>query len=171
MRPRLMLILRGRTRRFVNEGAIMDAIERAGFEVARMDKAVSWADVGAVAREVDACDVLVGAHGAGLTNMVFLRAGAVVVQVIPWGKMEPYGEGFFGAPAAHMGLCHVVYNITAEESTPYDRYGKDHPVIADPDVFYRNGSNAKFYRREQNIRLNTTRFAPTLQMVKRMRRE
>jgi len=88
----------------VNEGAIMDAIERAGFEVAHMDEAASWADVGAVAREVDACDVLVGAHDAGLTNMVFLRAGAVVVQVIPWGKMEPYGEGFVGAPAAHMGL-------------------------------------------------------------------
>jgi hypothetical protein len=166
-----MLILRGRTRRFVNEGAIVDAIERAGFEVARMDEAASWANVGAVAREVDACDVLVGAHGAGLTNMVFLRAGAVVVQVIPWGKMEPYGEGFFGAPAAHMGLRHVAYSIAAEESTLYDRYGKDHPVIADPDVFYRNGSNAKFYWREQNIRLNTTRFAPTLQMVKRMLRE
>ncbi|XP_066328688.1 beta-1,2-xylosyltransferase XYXT1-like isoform X1 [Miscanthus floridulus] len=170
-KPRLMLILRGRTRRFVNEGAIMDAIERAGFEVACMNEAASWADVGAVAREVDACDVLVGAHGAGLTNMVFLRAGAVVVQVIPWGKMEPYGEGFFGAPAAHMGLRHVAYIIAAEESTLYDKYGKDHPVIADPDVFYRNGSNAKFYWREQNIRLNTTRFAPTLQMVKRMLRE
>ena len=94
---------------------------------------------------MDACDVLVGAHGAGLTNMVFLRAGAVVVQVIPWGKMEPYGEGFVGAQAAHLGLRHVVYSIAAEESTLYDRHGKDHPVIADPDVFYRNGSNAKFY--------------------------
>ena len=89
---------------------------------------------------MDACDVLVGAHDAGLTNMVFLRAGAVVVQVIPWGKMEPYGEGFVGAPAAHMGLRHFVYIIAAEESTLYDRHGKDHPVIADPDVFYRNGT-------------------------------
>jgi len=154
----------------VNEGAIMDAIERAGFEVARMDEAASWVDVGVVAREVDACDVLVGAHGAGRTNMVFLRLGAVVVQVIPWGNMDPYGEGFFGAPAAHMGLRHVAYSITAEESTLYDRYGKDHPVITNHDVFYRNGSNAKFYWREQNIRLNTTRFTPTLQMVKRMLR-
>ena len=97
--------------------------------------------------------------------------GRRVVQVIPWGKMEPYGEGFVGAPAAHMGLRHVVYSIAAEESTLYDRHDKDHPVIADPDVFYRNGSNTKFYWREQNIRLNTTRFAPTLQMVKRMLRE
>ncbi|CAD6343495.1 unnamed protein product [Miscanthus lutarioriparius] len=74
-----MLILRGRTRQFMNEGAIMDAIERTGFEVVHMDEAASWADVGAVAHKVDACDVLLGTHGAGLTNMAFLRKGAVVV--------------------------------------------------------------------------------------------
>ncbi|CAL5019900.1 unnamed protein product [Urochloa decumbens] len=169
-RPRLMIILRGATRRFVNADAVVSAIERAGFEVVRMEPA-SGMGMDAVSRAVDACDVLVGAHGAGLTNMVFLRAGAVVVQVIPWGKMEPYGEGFFGAPAAHMGIRHVPYSIAAEESTLYEKYGRDHPVITDPDVFYRNGSNARFYWREQNIRLNTTRFEPTLEVVKRMLRE
>jgi hypothetical protein len=84
--------------------------------------------------------------------------------------MKPYGEGFFGAPAAHMGIRHVAYSVAAEESTLYDKYGKAHPVITDPDVFYRNGSNAKLYWQEQNIRLNTTRFAPTLETVKRMLR-
>ncbi|KAK8463309.1 hypothetical protein SEVIR_1G348900v4 [Setaria viridis] len=169
-KPRLMIILRRSTRRFVNEDAIVGAIERAGFEAVRMEPTAA-AGMDAVSREVDACDSLVGAHGAGLTNMVFMRTGAVVVQVIPWGKMEPYGEGFFGAPAAHMGIRHVSYSVAAEESTLYDKYGKEHPVITDPDVFYRNGSNARLYWREQNIRLNTTRFAPTLEMVKRMLRE
>ena len=169
-KPRLMIILRGATRRFVNADAIVSAIERSGFQVVRMEPKFT-AGMDAVAREVDACDVLVGAHGAGLTNMVFLRTGAVVVQVIPWGKMEPYGEGFFGAPAAHMGIRHVAYSVAAEESTLYDKYGKDHPVITDPDVFYRNGSNAKLYWQEQNIRLNTTRFVPMLETVKRMLRE
>ncbi|XP_039776655.1 alpha-1,3-arabinosyltransferase XAT3-like isoform X6 [Panicum virgatum] len=169
-KPRLMIILRGATRRFVNADAVVSAIERAGFQVVRME-ATFTAGMDAVSREVDACDVLVGAHSAGLTNMVFLRTGAVVVQVIPWGKMEPYDEGFFGAPAAHMGIRHVAYSIAAEESTLYGKYGKDHPVITDPDVFYRNGSNAKLYWQEQNIRLNTTRFAPMLETVKRMLRE
>ena len=70
-----------------------------------------------------------------------------------------------------MGIWHVPYSIAAVESTLYDKYGKDHPVITDPDVFYRNGSNAKLYWQEQNIRLNTTRFVPTLETVKRILRE
>lgn len=169
-KPRLMIILRTNTRRFVNADAIIDAIERAGFDVVRMEPTPT-ADMDAVSREVDACDVLLGAHGAGLTNMVFMRTGAVVVQVIPWGKMEPHSEWFFGSPAAHMGLRHISYSIAAEESTLYDKYGKDHPVITDPDVFYRNGSNARYYWWEQNIRLNTTRFMPTLERVKRLLQE
>ncbi|KAG2606501.1 hypothetical protein PVAP13_4NG167700 [Panicum virgatum] len=169
-KPRLMIILRRKTRRFVNADAIVGAIERAGFDVVRMEP-TNAADMDAVSREVDACDVLMGAHGAGLTNMVFLRTGAVAVQVIPWGKMEPHGEGFFGAPAAHMGIWHVPYIIAAEESTLYDKYGKDHPVITDPDVFYKNGSNARYYWWEQNFRLNTTRFMPTLERVKRLLQE
>ena len=77
----------------MNADAIVSAIERSGFQVVRMEPKFT-AGMDAVAREVDACDVLVGAHGAGLTNMVFLRTGAVVVQVIPWGKMEPYWHAF-----------------------------------------------------------------------------
>ncbi|XP_062179001.1 alpha-1,3-arabinosyltransferase XAT3-like [Phragmites australis] len=169
-KPRLMIILRGGTRRFVNADAIVGEIERAGFDVVRMEPTFA-ADMDSVSREVDACDVLMGAHGAGLTNMVFLRTGGVVVQVIPWGKMEPYGEGFFGAPAGHMGIRHISYSIAAEESTLYDKYGKDHPVITDPYVFYKNGSNGEIYWGQQNIRLNTTRFLPTLAMVKRLLQE
>ncbi|TVU08696.1 hypothetical protein EJB05_42107 [Eragrostis curvula] len=175
-RPRAMVILRGGTRRFVNPDAVVAAVERAGFDAVRMEPGGSGGRLGgmgmdAVARAVDACDVLVGAHGAGLTNTVFLRTGAVVLQVVPWGKMEPHAEAFFGAPAKHMGVRHVAYSIAAEESTLYEKYGKDHPVITDPDAFYRNGSNARYYWREQNIRLNTTRFMPTLEMVKRMLQE
>ncbi|WVZ79943.1 hypothetical protein U9M48_027465 [Paspalum notatum var. saurae] len=169
-KPRLMIILRGRTRRFVNADAVVGAIERAGFDVVRMEPSLG-ADMDAVSREVDACDVLLGAHGAGLTNMVFLRTGAVVVQVIPWGNMEPHSEWFFGTPAAHMGVRHVTYSIAAEESTLYDKYGKDSPVITDPGIFYKNGSNARYYWWEQNIRLNTTRFMPTLESVKQLLQE
>ncbi|GJM98265.1 hypothetical protein PR202_ga15255 [Eleusine coracana subsp. coracana] len=166
-RPRAMVILRARTRRFVNGDEVVAAVERAGFDVTRMEPGQEHG-VDEVARAVDKCDVLVGAHGAGLTNMVFLRTGAVVVQVVPWGNMEPYAEGYFGRPAAHMGVRYVAYSVAAEESSLYEKYGRDSPVINDPIRFYKNGTNAKYYWQEQNIRLNTTRFMPTLEKVKRM---
>ncbi|KAL6909912.1 hypothetical protein ACP4OV_001571 [Aristida adscensionis] len=170
-KPRMMIILRAATRRFVNADAVLDAVEAAGFEVVRMEP-TDAADMDAVAREVDACDAVMGAHGAGLTNMVFLRTGGVVVQVIPWGvDPQHFGEGYFGSPAASMGVRHIAYSITAEESTLYDKYGKDHPVITDPDMFYRNGMDDQLYWREQNIRLDTVRIVPTLEKVKQLLQE
>uniref|UniRef100_A0A2N9I6S7 Uncharacterized protein n=1 Tax=Fagus sylvatica TaxID=28930 RepID=A0A2N9I6S7_FAGSY len=41
--------------------------------------------LGKFAEELNSCSVMVGAHGAGLTNAVFLPAGAVMVQVVPLG--------------------------------------------------------------------------------------
>jgi hypothetical protein len=36
------------------------------------------------ARLVNSADVMMGVHGAGLTNMVFLPSRAVLVQVVPF---------------------------------------------------------------------------------------
>ena len=162
-----MLILRGRTWRFVNEGTIMDAIERAGFEAACMDEAASWADVGAVAREVDVCDVLVGAHGAGLTNMVFLCGSR-------GGAGHPVGEdgslrGRVLRRPSDAPPRRVQHRRRGEHAVRQARQGP--PGDRRPRRVLQERHNAKFYWREQNIRLTTTRFAPTLQMVKQMLRE
>ncbi|CAN6279797.1 unnamed protein product [Urochloa humidicola] len=101
--------------------------------------------------------------------MVFLRTGAVVVQVIPWGEDGALRGGVLRRPGgAHGDPARLVQYRRRGEHAVRKVHGKDHPVITDPDVFYRNGSNARFY---QNIQLNTTRFAPTLEMVTRMLRD
>jgi hypothetical protein len=46
------------------------------------------ADVPTFAAQVNAADVLVHMHGAGLTNQVLLPREAVVVQIVPWAKMD-----------------------------------------------------------------------------------
>lgn len=171
-KPRLMLINRGRTRKFVNFPEIVGAAQNAGFEVIPIEprRDLSVEDF---ARTVDSCDVLMGAHGAGLTNFFFLRTNAVMLQVVPWGHMEHPSMAFYGGPAKEMRLRDVEYSIADVESTLYDKYGKDNPVVSDPESIHKQGwqLGMRYYWIEQDIRLNVTRFAPTLQKVLQMIRE
>ncbi|GJN28875.1 hypothetical protein PR202_gb17047 [Eleusine coracana subsp. coracana] len=171
-KPRVMLINRGRTRKFVNFPEIVAAVRDAGFEVIPMEPR---RDLGIeeFSRVVDSCDVLMGAHGAGLTNFFFLRTNAVMLQVVPWGHMEQSAMRFYGRPATEMRLRDVEYSVVAKESTLYEKYGKDHPTVSDPDSIHRQGwqLGMRYYWIEQDIRLNVTRFAPTLQQVLRMVKE
>ncbi|KAK2639807.1 hypothetical protein Ddye_027602 [Dipteronia dyeriana] len=81
-KPVLILLCRQNSRRFLNENEMADSMEELGFEVvvitpSRMLNLDKFTEV------VNRCSVMVGAHGAGLTNEMFLPDGAVVVQVVP----------------------------------------------------------------------------------------
>ncbi|KAK3160176.1 hypothetical protein QOZ80_1BG0056190 [Eleusine coracana subsp. coracana] len=162
-KPRLLLVHRGRYRRIVNEEEVLRAAEKAGFD-ATVTEPRGDGPVDEQARSVNAFDALVGLHGAGLTNAVFLPPGAVLVQVVPYGKLEPMARREFGEPAAAMGLQYLEYSVAAEESTLLEMLGPDHPVIRDPDSVHRSGWDkvAEFYLGKQDVRINVTRFAPTL---------
>jgi capsular polysaccharide biosynthesis protein len=56
-------------------------------------------DVAQVGRLVNSCDVMVGVHGAGLTNMVFLHPGATMVQIMPLGGLQWMARADYGDPA------------------------------------------------------------------------
>ncbi|GJN37663.1 hypothetical protein PR202_gb26642 [Eleusine coracana subsp. coracana] len=102
-KPRLLLIHREQYRRLVNEEEIVHAAEAAGFEAAVMELLRGDTPVAEQARAVNSFDAMVGVHGAGLTNAAFLPPGAVLVQVVPYGKMESIAASEFGEPAADMG--------------------------------------------------------------------
>lgn len=82
---------------------------------------------------VNSCSVIVGAHGAGLTNEVFLAAGAVVMQLVPLGLDWP-STFLFGEPGAEMELEYLEYKIEAKENCLWDKYGENHTVIRDPHI-------------------------------------
>ncbi|KAL6627540.1 hypothetical protein ACP70R_031266 [Stipagrostis hirtigluma subsp. patula] len=165
-KPRLLLIHRGNYRRFVNEQEIARAAEAAGFEVV-VTEPRGDARVDEEARAVNSFDVLVGVHGAGLTNAVFLPPGAVLVQVVPYGKLEPMARREFGVPAADMGLRYLEYSVAAEESTLLEMLGPEHPAIRDPDSVHREGWDkvAEYYLGKQDVRVDVNRFAPTLALA------
>ncbi|GJN06005.1 hypothetical protein PR202_ga23688 [Eleusine coracana subsp. coracana] len=152
-KPRLLLIRREQYRR----------LEAAGFEAVVMEQRGD-APVSEQARAVNSFDAMVGVHGAALTNAAFLPPGAVLVQVVPYGKMESIAASEFGEPATDMGLMYLEYSVAVEESTLLEMLGPEHPAIRDPDSVHRDGWEKvdEFYLRKQDLRINVTRFAPTL---------
>ena len=162
-KPRLLLIHRGHYRRITNEPEVARAAEAAGFEavVAELRGDATEAEQ---ARVVNSFDVVLGVHGAGLTNAVFLPPGGVLIQVVPYGKMEYIARAEFSEPATDMGLKYLDYSVSAEESSLMETLGPEHPAVKDPDSVHRSGWDQVFelYLAKQNVRINVTRFAPTL---------
>ncbi|KAJ4765404.1 hypothetical protein LUZ62_075779 [Rhynchospora pubera] len=163
VKPRLMIIDRTNYRKFNNTQEIARLAERLGFETIIADPKFNLG-VDEFAKTVNSFDVLLGAHGAGLTNCVFLPTNAVVIQVVPYGNLEHMAKVDFGDPIVDMKLNYLEYSISAEESTLMDIYGKDHPVIKDPISIHQSGWDkvAEFYLGKQDMRVNVDRFAPTL---------
>ncbi|KAG6505377.1 alpha-1,3-arabinosyltransferase XAT3-like [Zingiber officinale] len=162
-RPRLVFIARGGTRRFVNMEELMAAAEDVGFEAVASEP--DFYDVAQFGRVVNSADVMVGVHGAGLTNFLFLPAGAVLIQVVPLGNLEWISQHFYAEPAMARNLWYLQYNITQEESTLMDLYPRDHEVFKDPDAIHKQGwfKLGDIYLKQQNVRLDVQRFRPTLE--------
>ncbi|KAM1149375.1 hypothetical protein FF1_030473 [Malus domestica] len=161
-KPVLVLISRLKTRKFLNEDKMVEMMEELGFQViAATPNQTSNLDT--FSGLVNSCSVMVGAHGAGLTNALFLPAGAVLVQVVPLGLDWP-SANYYGGPASEMGLNYLEYKIKPEESSLIDDYGPDHPVITDPMSISLKGYRASraVYVDGQNLKVNLVRFRETL---------
>ncbi|KAJ1265151.1 hypothetical protein BS78_08G057700 [Paspalum vaginatum] len=153
-RPRLLIVSRrpSRGRAFTNERAMADMASSLGFDV-RVGDPEATSDTSKFARLVNSCDVMVGVHGAGLTSMVFLPAGAVVVQVVPYGRLEWLARSTFAEPAPGMEVHYLEYAVQLDETTLSEQYPRDHPVLADPMAIHKQGWNAlkTTYLDKQNL--------------------
>uniref|UniRef100_A0A0D3CJ12 Glycosyltransferase 61 catalytic domain-containing protein n=1 Tax=Brassica oleracea var. oleracea TaxID=109376 RepID=A0A0D3CJ12_BRAOL len=160
-RPRILIISRARSRAFTNTDEIANAAGEIGFEVV---VAEANTGVASFAETVNSCDVMLGVHGAGLTNMVFLPENAVVFQILPIGGFEWLAETDFGRPAKGMNLTYLEYKIEAEESSLVRQYGRDHEVVRDPSAVAKRGWTAfkSAYLVGQNVTVDINRFKPVL---------
>ncbi|XP_066317582.1 beta-1,2-xylosyltransferease XAX1-like isoform X1 [Miscanthus floridulus] len=160
MRPRMLIISRAGTRRLLNLDEVAAAADELGFNVT---SAEAGADVPAFAAQVNAADVLVGVHGAGLANVVFLPTEAVVVQIVPWGKMDWMATNFYARPVAGMGLRYLEYYVGEEETSLKDMYPREHAVFRDPMSLHKQGWQALAQTvMKQDVAVNLTRFRPVL---------
>uniref|UniRef100_A0A0A9DPQ3 Uncharacterized protein n=1 Tax=Arundo donax TaxID=35708 RepID=A0A0A9DPQ3_ARUDO len=121
---------------------------------------------------VNSFDAMLAVHGSGLTNLVFLPMNAVVVQVVPLGRMEELAMDEYGVPPRDMNMRYLQYNITAEESTLSELFPRGHPVFLDPlPIHKQSWSLVKdIYLGQQDVRLNLRRFRPVLENAIRLLR-
>ncbi|GFP82076.1 egf domain-specific o-linked n-acetylglucosamine transferase [Phtheirospermum japonicum] len=169
-KPTLLLITRDKTRKFMNQDEMVTMMKDLGFRVivAGTEEA---SNLKIFAGTVNSCGVLVGAHGAGLTNELFLPAGAVMVQVELLGQRWA-SDNYYGNPARAMELHYLRYKIDPEESSLVELYGRNHSVITNPESVYANGYRAgrAVYLDNQDVRIDIVKFrkiiVQALQLVK-----
>ncbi|KAL5990146.1 hypothetical protein ACLOJK_011043 [Asimina triloba] len=161
-KPTLVLISRTTTRRILNEKKLIRLAQRVGFQVSvatpgRVSNLETFAQV------LHSCDVLVGMHGAGMENLMFLREGAVLVQVVGLG-LEWVAKHYYGDPARAVGINYLKYEATYEESSLSGMYTAEEQVIVDPPSIYQQSYQLakSIYLDVQNIRVDLKRFRGTL---------
>ncbi|KAL0415907.1 UNVERIFIED_CONTAM: Alpha-1,3-arabinosyltransferase XAT3 [Sesamum latifolium] len=150
--PRMLIICRRKSRRLVNKNAVANLARTLGFEVVL--KQMVW-NVSLVAQLVNSFDVMVGVHGAGLTNMVFLPENAVVVQIVPLG-LDYIARTCFQMAAESMKLRYLDYKVTLNESSLSENYSLDRTAKKEFDDF------RSVYLDHQDVKIDLGRFKRTL---------
>ncbi|KAI3858740.1 hypothetical protein MKX03_033693 [Papaver bracteatum] len=162
-KPRLLILSRKRTRRFINEDEIVTMPKDLGYEVVVAEPGVTTTSSN-FTHIVNSCDVMVAVHGAGCTNLLFLPSNAILIQVFPLGPLEEFGKHIYGEPAEAMNLRYLEYKVTVEESSLVEQYPDDHAIFRDPHSFSEKGWSAvkSVYLDQQNVKLDIGRFKKTL---------
>ncbi|KAG6422309.1 hypothetical protein SASPL_118877 [Salvia splendens] len=143
---------------------MIDMIKDAGFQVLVVKRSKLASNIEKFSRLINSCSVLLGAHGAGLTNEIFLPTGAVMIQVellsTEWASNTYYGD-----TARAMGVRYLRYRIDRDESSLVKLYGRNSSVVTDPgSVFIQRGLIPAriIYLDQQNVRINLARFRETI---------
>ncbi|KAF8399058.1 hypothetical protein HHK36_014924 [Tetracentron sinense] len=162
-KPRLLIISRRKTRSFTNEAEIAQMARNLGYQVV-VAEANTATDLLKFAQIVNSCDVMMGIHGAGLTNIVFLPTNAILIQIVPLGGLEWLASHDFGNPALDMNIRYLEYKIKEEESSLIQQYPLDHAVFKDPLSFQKQGWETvrSIFMEKQNVKLDVSRFRATL---------
>ncbi|KAL2480668.1 Glycosyltransferase family 61 protein [Abeliophyllum distichum] len=164
-RPKLVIVSRNGSRAITNEDLLVKMAEDIGFvvEILRPQRTTELAKT---YRVLNSSDVMIGVHGAAMTHFLFMKPGSVFIQVIPLGT-DWAAETYYGEPAVKFGLRYIGYKILPKESSLYDDYDKNDPILIDPQSVNDKGweFTKKIYLDRQTVRLNLGRFRKRLLRV------
>ncbi|KAK8628699.1 hypothetical protein V6N13_009282 [Hibiscus sabdariffa] len=161
-KPKLVVLSRNGSRAIVNENMVVKTSEEIGFEV-HVLRPERTTELARIYRLLNSSDVMVGVHGAALTHFLFMQPDSVFIQIIPLGT-DWAAETYYGEPARKLGLKYIGYKIMARESSLFDKYDKDDPVLRNPRSLTKKGweYTKKIYLEDQTLRLDLARFRKRL---------
>ncbi|GMH26174.1 hypothetical protein Nepgr_028017 [Nepenthes gracilis] len=166
--PRLVFVSRaGPTGRVIlNQDDVVRAAEEVGFDVVvfRPNKFTWLCDA---YKLIDGSHAVFGVHGAAMTHALFLRPGAVFVQVVPLGN-EWLAETYFKKVAVEgMKFEYLEYKVRAAESSLVEKYGKDGAMIVEArEIASKNWTALDtVYLKGQDVRLDVERIRVYLRIA------
>lgn len=161
-KPKLAIISRNGSREVTNERLLVKLAQDIGFsvQVLRPDQTTELAKL---YRALNSSDVMIGVHGAAMTYLLYMNPGSVFIQIVPLG-LDWAAEKYYKEPAVKLGLRYIGYKILPWESSLYDEYDSNDPVLIDPERVNKNGWDLtkKIYLDNQKVRLNLPRFQKQL---------
>ncbi|XP_078148186.1 glycosyltransferase family 61 protein [Carex rostrata] len=161
-RPKLVILSRNGSRKIENEGRLVKVAKEVGFNVQILRPKRST-ELEKIYMHMNSSDVMVGVHGAAMTHFLFMRPGSVFIQVVPLGT-DWAAQTYYGEPAVKLGLRYINYKLLPRESSLYEEYKKDDPILRDPDSINAKGwqYTKKVYLDGQNVKLDLVRFRKRL---------
>ncbi|KAL6969741.1 protein O-GlcNAc transferase [Sarracenia purpurea var. burkii] len=155
-RPKMVLMSRSHYRVILNQDKVLKVAEDVGFNVVEFEP-TRETPMEEIFRVLHSSHVMVGVHGAGLTNELFLRPGSVLMQIVPI-RLSWLGDICYGKLAIRLRLEYIVYDIAIEESSLANEHPKE---MLDPNdqggMLKSDWSNWNMYM-NQNVTLNLARF-------------
>ncbi|XP_057547803.1 xylan glycosyltransferase MUCI21 [Amaranthus tricolor] len=161
-KPKLVILSRNGSREILNEDALVKLGRKIGFNV-ELVRPERTSELAKIYRALNSSDVMVGVHGAAMTHFLFVKPGRVFIQVVPLGT-DWAAQTYYGDPATKLGLKYIGYKIQPRESSLYDHYDENDPVLTDPDSVNAKGweYTKRIYLDKQNVKLDLRRFKKRL---------
>eukprot|EP01018_Ginkgo_biloba_P005829 Gb_35186 [translate_table: standard] len=161
-RPKLVILSRCKSRVLLNQNEIVGLAEKIGFQVEILNP-MPTTELVRTFRALNSCDVMLGVHGAAMTHLLFMRPGSVFIQIVPLGT-DWAAATYYGEPAVKLGLKYIHYKILPEESSLFEKYERNDPVLRNPDSITSKGwsETKRVYLDGQDVRLSLTRLKKRL---------
>ncbi|KAL8172157.1 hypothetical protein V2J09_023961 [Rumex salicifolius] len=157
-KPKLAILSRNVSRSITNEALLVQMAERIGFDV-QVIRPGRTSELAKIYRVLNSSDVMIGVHGAAMTHFLFMKPSCVIPLGTEWAAATYYGE-----PAMKLGLKYIGYQILPRESSLYNDYDRNDPVLKDPKSVADKGweFTKKIYLDNQNIEIDLKRFKKRL---------